>query len=59
MNVMSVNGFTVVHFQIDSMGQMYLLFDNGSMALAEQEHITEDKRIKVKIIKWFKLEDKD
>lgn len=59
MNILSVNGFTVVQFQIDSMGQMYLLFDNGSMALAEQEYITEDETIKVKIIKWFKLEDKD
>ena len=59
MNILSVNGFTVVQFQIDSMGQMYLLFDNGSMALAEQEYITEDETIKVKIIKLFKLEDKD
>ena len=56
---MSINGLTVVQFQVDSMGQIYLLFDNGSMALAEQEHITEDETIKVKIIKWFKLEDKD
>lgn len=59
MNIMSINGLTVVQFQVDSMGQIYLLFDNGSMALAEQEHITEDETIKVKIIKWFKLEDKD
>ena len=56
-----IDGNGGVQFQVDQMGQIYILFDNGSMAVAEQQHIIEDESdtIKVKIIKWMRLENKD
>lgn len=55
-----IDGNQVVQFQIDAMGQMYLLFEDGSMAIAEQQHILDDESgdIKVVIVKWFSLENK-
>lgn len=58
----------IIQFQVDSIGQIYILYDkewsvNGKdfseryFVLGEQQYITEDETIKVKIIKQLVLED--